>query len=655
MDRFERFASREPYFTILTSPKFRRAQLTPEHEREFFESGERLVSFVFQLINDRLVEGFSPTAILEYGCGVGRLAVPLARRAAARGGTVTAVDRSEAMLAEARVVAARFGAGNISFMAPDEFQRAERRHDFIVCYLVLQRMPAARGLELMRDLVSRLAPGGIAVFLVPYTTTAPWTVRASRWLRSRFGPFNAAFNLARGRALDEPYVPSSTYELSRVMAALQEQTIGTTNVLLEPHEGLGEALLFVEAPMPAATRVRSKLEKIDVAELVQTTSIDELNRTAEEYFSALKDWDHHLAKPFAQIEEAPRLLGGVAVLLQGLDLTPGADVLEFGAGTGWLSRWLTQLGCRTFVLDVSPTALEIARETYARQPTVGDQPAPTFLRFDGRRIDLPDGSVDRVLCFHAFHHVPNPDDVIREFARVLRPGGIAGFAEPGPRHSRSSFSQFEMQTYKVVENDVDVHHVWRVAAGCGFSDIRMALFHSPPFHVSLREFEDFLAGGKATDAWTSATRVFMRDMRTFFLIKAGDPRADSRALDGLASDIHAVLSTAPRATGDPIVVDVTVSNMGRAVWLASDVVPGGVRVGAHLYDEAGALVEFDLPTAPLTDPPRAIQPRETVRCRLSVPPPKGRYTLEIDCVAARISWFAPLGSRPFRMTIDVDD
>ena len=62
-------------------------------------------------------------------------------------------------------------------------------------------------------------------------------------------------------------------------------------------------------------------------------------------------------------------------------------------------------------------------------------------------------------------------------------------------------------------------------------------------------------------------------------------------------------------------MDVTVTNSGGATWLASNVAPGGVRLGAHLYDEAGQLLQFDMPTEPLVDPPREIVPRETARRR----------------------------------------
>jgi SAM-dependent methyltransferase len=328
--------------------------------------------------------------------------------------------------------------------------------------------------------------------------------------------------------------------------------------------------------------------------------------------------------------------------------------LEFGAGTGWLSRYLTQLGCQSILLDVSPTALNIARELYARLPIIGDRPAPRFLVFDGRRIDLPDGSVDRILCFHAFHHVPDPAAMVREFGRVLAPGGIAGFAEPGPRHSRSPFSQFEMQTYKVVENDVDVHGIWHTAKASGFSAIRLALFHASPLHVSLQEFEDFLAGGATTTRWVESTRVFLRNIRTFFLVKEGTARLDSRRAGGLACTIHAALSDGPVGAGQPIVVDVTVTNSGSATWLASNVAPGGVRLGAHLYDEGGQLLQFDLHTEPLTDQHREIEPRALVRRRVLLPAQRsGRDVVEFDCVAAGIAWFAPLGSKAFRLAIEV--
>jgi hypothetical protein len=138
-------------------------------------------------------------------------------------------------------------------------------------------------------------------------------------------------------------------------------------------------------------------------------------------------------------------------------------------------------------------------------------------------------------------------------------------------------------------------------------------------------------------------------------VKEGVERADSRTADGLGCDIRAALVSAPAVQGRAIVVDAIVTNTGAAVWLASDAPRGGVALGTHLYDDAsGALVTFDFHVAPLTDPPREIPPGDTVRCRVTLPPiAAGRYRLELDCVAAHVTWFAQAGSRPAAMTIDV--
>jgi ubiquinone/menaquinone biosynthesis C-methylase UbiE len=672
---WEAFAVREPFFAVLTASRYLRANLTAERLREFFESGEELVDSIMRIIEMRLVPQFAPASILEYGCGVGRLAIPFARRV----GAVVAVDRSPAMLDVARREAQRQGAAHIEFCTPTELAAKQRKFDLVNCYLLLQRMPQAEGLVLVRELLGYITAGGIGVFHVPLRTTTTAVVAASRWLRERLPPINGVANLMRGRPFAEPFLGSHVYDLDEVVHALEAASIEAIHLVFEPHQGLAGARIFVEAPLsftpvlderdgsapsaedreaarsiPVTVGTGGDSRSIDVGRMIAGASIDSLNRTAEEYFASLTNWDHHLAKPFSNVNETPALLTNVATLLQGLQLTPGTTVLDFGGGTGWLSRCLTQLGCRVVILDVSPTALRIARELYRRLPIIGDRPAPVFLQFDGQHISLPDSSVERILSFHAFHHAPNPEATLREFGRVLKPGGIAGFAEPGPRHSRTPMSQFEMRTYGVVENDIDVHAIWRTARTCGFRDLKLVLFHTPPYHVSLQEYEDFLAGGATCARWVGSTRGFLRHVRSFFLFKEGSERPDSRAPRGLACEIHATLATRPAIEGQPVLIEASVTNSGTAVWLPSDAPFGGVALGAHMYDESGRLLTFDVNRGSLTSPPREIAPGETVVSRVSVlPQTAGRYLAELDCVASEVTWFAQVGSRAARVAIQV--
>jgi SAM-dependent methyltransferase len=645
----------EPYFTVLTDPRFLRANLTEDVRREFFAGGEALVDFMWRTIQLRLSPDFGPTAILEYGCGAGRLAIPLARRAARRAGTVTAVDRSPAMLRTARLEAESQGVPNIVFCEPDELFAQTNRFDFLVCYLVLQRMPPRDGLALVGRLIERIVPGGIGVFQFPYRIEASTLVSGSRWLREHVPGANAVVNRLRGQAGSQPFTPTHTYRVEAVLELFDAAGSPASYLTFDDHSDVSSVMIFVESPISGRRRsvAPAAEDVVDVKDLIASTSVDELNAAAEQYFASLTNWDHHLAKPFSGVDEAPWLLTHFTVVLEALRLKPGLTVLEFGAGTGWASRFLTQLGCRVILLDVSATALRIAQELYARVPVIGDQPAPEFLVFDGRRIDLLDGSVDRVMCLHAFHHVPNPAEMIAEFGRILRPGGRAAFAEPGPTHSRAAQSQFEMRSYRVVENDVDVHELWRIARRCGFADLKMMVFHGLPFHVSLDRFEDFLRGGETCAEWVADARVFLRNIRNFVLVKEGTERSDSRSSAGLMCEIDARLGE-PAREGSPIAVRVIATNVGDAVWLPRTADIGGVSLGFHVFDESGTLLHTEVLSNPLKQGFGEVTPGEIATLTVSLPPlPKGRYVVEIDCVADRVGWFAQLGSRPARVEVVV--
>ena len=675
MSSFDDFAAREPYFAVVTAPRFLRANLTPEHEREFFASGEILVDRIFNIIEAGLVPKFAPVSMLEYGCGVGRLAIPLSRRA----GSVTAVDRSGVMLNLATREAERRGAGHIVFQAPEEFASASRRFDLVVCYHVLQRLRRGHGLTLIRQLVDRISAGGVGVFQWPLTTGVSMGVEITRRARERVPGVNGVMNRLRGKPATDPFIPTHAYALDDVLEVLKSADCRDMQVVFERADDLDYAIVLARKPAvstqvgrqpaepstgPAApgspTRTPARWGgKRSAAHSASASAseaeIDEFNRAAEAYYATLPNWDHHLAKPFSQIAETPAILANLTVMLQSLELSPGLRVLDFGGGTGWLSRYLTQLGCRVTLLDVSPTALAIAREHYARHPVVGDRPAPEFLSFDGRRIELPDASMDRIVCFDAFHHAANPDAMIGEFGRILVPGGRAGFAEPGPRHSESARSSFESSTYGVVERDIDIHAIWRTAQASGFSDLRMCVFHEPAYHVSLAEYEDLVTGGPAQARWLESTRTFLHLVRNFVLVKAGDVRADSRQTRGLACDIRLATTRVTAHAGAAVVLEAIVTNTGHAYWLPSDAPHGGVSLGAHVYDEHGALVNFEAARVPLGSPATTIAPNETVSCRLTIAGlASGRYRVEIDCVAERVTWFAQAGSAPAVVSVDID-
>lgn len=106
--------------------------------------------------------------------------------------------------------------------------------------------------------------------------------------------------------------------------------------------------------------------------------------------------------------------------LRALDLGRTADVLEIGAGTGTFTEGLIAAFPRLTAIDISPDLLEAARRK---------APAARLLCMDAHELDLPAGSFNAVVGCSVLHHL-DWSKALKEFFRVLKPGGIVRFSEP---------------------------------------------------------------------------------------------------------------------------------------------------------------------------------------------------------------------------------
>jgi hypothetical protein len=101
--------------------------------------------------------------------------------------------------------------------------------------LVLQHIAPRRGLPIVRDLVSRLEPGGMVVLQFPYDA-AVWlrvglrvqqVVPISRWL----------LNLVKGRALSYPAMTIFCYSLRSILDILHGAPINDARIVLDSVAG----------------------------------------------------------------------------------------------------------------------------------------------------------------------------------------------------------------------------------------------------------------------------------------------------------------------------------------------------------------------------------------------------------------------------------
>jgi ubiquinone/menaquinone biosynthesis C-methylase UbiE len=105
--------------------------------------------------------------------------------------------------------------------------------------------------------------------------------------------------------------------------------------------------------------------------------------------------------------------------LSEVDFPPAAKVLEIGCGTGVVSRILAQWPRVAQVLGVDPSPVFIAKARGLAQGI----PNLSFEEGDGRSLALEGDTFDVVVVHQALSHVPQPEQLIAEAFRVLRPGG----------------------------------------------------------------------------------------------------------------------------------------------------------------------------------------------------------------------------------------
>ena len=105
----------------------------------------------------------------------------------------------------------------------------------------------------------------------------------------------------------------------------------------------------------------------------------------------------------------------------------GSRVLDYGCGAGaYSARSAARLGHKVTAIDLSPVAIEHARQTAEAEGIAGNI---EFAVMDAENLELPDDEFDLVCGNGVIHHL-DLDRGFKEITRVLKPSGRAAFLEP---------------------------------------------------------------------------------------------------------------------------------------------------------------------------------------------------------------------------------
>jgi SAM-dependent methyltransferase len=240
---WEEWGRRDPYFGVITDPRFRRSEITELSKREFFESGSNHVDYLMRTIQRTIAPGFVPRTVLDFGCGVGRTLIPFAKIAQ----QVVGADVSASMLQEARRNCDAHQVTNVNLVASDDsISSTTDEFDLIHSFIVFQHIPSERGRLIFRNLLNRIAPAGVAAihFLyskIQYAETfgiAPVSISAASPRRPVPQPVQT----------DNPEMQMNPYLMNELFFLMQGK--GVQRFYSEFSDHGGELGLFIFFQMP---------------------------------------------------------------------------------------------------------------------------------------------------------------------------------------------------------------------------------------------------------------------------------------------------------------------------------------------------------------------------------------------------------------------
>lgn len=223
-ETWDNFVKAGPYFAAIGHPKYSEAQLTPESEQEFFKSGETHIAKIVNLVKTHLDPDFRPRNALDFGCGPGRLVVPLTHVAE----RVVGVDLNPHMIEAARISSRKFGAYEANFHLANELERGlPEKFDFIHSVIVFQHIPVKEGERIVGRLLDHLAPGGTGALHFTLHRDKPFWRKIINKTRV-FWPINLCINLIQGNDANYPFAQMNSYDLTRLLRILHSRGIETT-------------------------------------------------------------------------------------------------------------------------------------------------------------------------------------------------------------------------------------------------------------------------------------------------------------------------------------------------------------------------------------------------------------------------------------------
>lgn len=237
---WEKWGKENPYFGVLSAEKFKGNRLKNDVAEEFYALGTYDIKNIMEDIKKISPKRQKFNQAVDFGCGVGRLTIPLAAYAK----KVTGLDVSPSMVRAARKSLPKELKNTVTYaVCDDELVKLPKTYDFVYSYIVLQHIPVKRGMKIMDTLLARLEHGGVAALHITFCHTVSRRKKVFLWIRENIPYVHQLANIAKNNPINTPLMRMHTYDLGATIRLFDAHSIRGVKVTVTDHGGYIGAMI----------------------------------------------------------------------------------------------------------------------------------------------------------------------------------------------------------------------------------------------------------------------------------------------------------------------------------------------------------------------------------------------------------------------------
>ena len=249
---WESFAQADPYWSVLSTEEFHRDRLTPALLDRFFKSGAQHVESIITMLRWRFGAPARFGVTLDFGCGVGRLLIPLA----ATSDKAIGIDVAPTMLALCRQHADERNVKNIELYRSDDQLSSVQQYagavDLLTSFIVFQHIPPRRGARILVALLQLMRSGACGYLQITFAAMIQSLhYEAANVTGSQYGFYQrTSEGLVKlvERSVMDVQIQMNHYNMNEIMCLFYQ--VGITDVLVRftNHSNIIGAEFYFQKP-----------------------------------------------------------------------------------------------------------------------------------------------------------------------------------------------------------------------------------------------------------------------------------------------------------------------------------------------------------------------------------------------------------------------